>query len=396
MIIREIFRDCRVKTGRTERKQGKKIRPAKWAARAIVIFCAAIFCIMLVLGVILFFLYKSGKSSLYGKAEYSAPVVDAEPDFSAAGGIERFGAVQWQSDWIAAGGKVYEYNRDTINILILGIDRAGGLERDTNYDSWDAGQADAIFIVSLNPVDKEIKVVGIPRNSMVWLNIYGSDGEIREQIYNQICLQYGYAGGGKNGLAEMARAASELLYQLPIHGVAAIGYDAIVTINDAVGGVEVEILEDIIYDPEMVKGNTIRLTGEQAFLYLHHRDVTRAGSPTERLMRQKQYLFAFADTAKTRVKENPLIVSDVYRALAGYMNTDITLDQAVYMATEILDYHFDIDEIYTLEGEDKIVPYLNEEGQEDFYDDYYLNEDSIKEVMAKVFYTEVHLTETDY
>lgn len=379
-----------------EKKQNKKIRPAKRAARVIVIFFATVFSVLLLLGMILFFLYKSGKSSLYGKAANSAPVVDGEQDFLAAQGIEKFDTVQWQSDWIAVDGRVYEYNTDTINILILGIDRMGGLDDSTDYENWDAGQADAIFIVSLHPAERTMKVVAIPRNSMVQLNIYGTDGEIQEQIYNQICLQYGYAGGGENGLTEMMRAVSELLYQLPIHGAAAIGYDAIVTINDAVGGVEIEVLEDIIYDPEMVKGNIVCLTGEQAFLYLHHRDVTRAGSPTERLQRQKQYLLAFVDTAKAKMKENPLIVSDVYRALAGYMNTDITLDQAVYMATEILNYRFAVEEIYTLEGEDKIVHYINEEGQEDFFDDYYLSEDSIKKVMAEAFYTEVHLTEDDY
>ncbi len=120
-----------------------------------------------------------------------------------------------------------------------------------------------------------MQIVAIPRNSMVELNIYGTDGKVQEQMKNQICLQYGYAGGGENGLDEMRRAVSELLYQLPIHGVTAIGYDAVGQINDKVGGVEIEVLEDIIYDPELVRGNTVRLTGDQAFLYLQYRDVTK-------------------------------------------------------------------------------------------------------------------------
>lgn len=375
---------------KTKAQNKKNTRLAKRIAKIFAIIFAVLLGVLLVFAATLYVMYRTGKASIYAKAENRTPIaVSSEEELLIAKEKAMLSTVQWQDDWIAADGKIYEYNEDTINLLFIAVDVAGGLDHDTDYTNWDAGQADAIFVLSLNPTDKTMKIVAVPRNSMVNLNIYGQDGTISEQIRNQICLQYGYAGGGKSGLTEMKRAVSELLYQLPIHGVTAIGYDAIIQINDKIGGVDVEILEDIIYDPEMVKGNVVHLSGEQAFLYLQYRDVTQAGSPTARLMRQKQYLLSFVGVAKEKIKSNPLIVTELYQSLAEYMNTDIALDEAVYMAVELLDYRFDMDTIYTLEGEDRIIPYVNEDGEEDFYDDYYLYEDRIRDTMIKVFYTQV-------
>lgn len=376
--------------------QKHKKKSQKTLGKRIGKICAIVGIVILVLILVVvivgFILYKQGKSSLYKNADTRIPtgLQSAEQDMLVAQEKAKLATIQWQDDWIAYEGKIYEYNEEILNLLFLGIDQHGLLEKETDYSDWESGQADAIFVLSLNPATKTMKIVAVPRNSMVTLNIYGSDGQIEEQIRNQICLQYGYAGGGKSGLEEMKRAVSELLYNLPIHAVTAIGYDAIPIMNDMVGGVEVVVLEDITqYDPLMVEGETVHLLGEHAYLYIQYRDVTSAGSPTARLQRQKQYLLAFIQEAKNRFKESPLIVTEMYESLSEYMWTDITLDEAIYLAAEVLDYKIELDSIYLLEGEDYITTYINEDGEEDFFDDYYLNEESIKKTLIDVFYSEV-------
>ncbi len=378
------------------RKIHKRLRPVRRIVRFCGIFFAVLLGVIVLFVIVLFIMHSTGKQRLYAKAGNDTTVAVVSDDELIAQQKARLSAVRWQSDWLVVDDRIYEYNKDAINLLFLAIDVSDGLEKETDYSDWNAGQADAIFILSLDPKEKSMQIVAIPRNSMVELNIYGTDGKVQEQMKNQICLQYGYAGGGENGLDEMRRAVSELLYQLPIHGVTAIGYDAVGQINDKVGGVEIEVLEDIIYDPELVRGNTVRLTGDQAFLYLQYRDVTKIGSPTMRLMRQKQYLIAFVNEAKKKIKEDPLLVAQLYQSLTEYMNTDIALDEAVYMAVEILDYRFDPDAISILEGEDRIVPFINEEGQEDFYDDYFLFDESIRNTVIKVFYHEIEMTDQSY
>ena len=109
---------------------------------------------------------------------------------------------------------------------------------------------------------------------------------------------------------------------------------------------------------------------------------------------QKQYLTALADKMKGEIKRNPLLVKEMYDAVAGYINTNIGIDELVYLAGQAAGYRFGGEDIYLLQGEDKAVPIIRD-GKEtgDFYDDLYLNEEKLKEIVVRVFYKEVKLEE---
>ncbi len=378
------------KKRRKKKHTGNRVLKIFGILTALIASIAAVLCLAFVV------LYKSGEASLANAVEKKAPTAEGFDEEEALLAKEKAGlaTVTWQDDWVALDGKAYEYDEDIINLLFLGIDRAGSISTETNLDNWKAGQADAIFILSLNPDKKTIRIVGIPRNSMVDVDIYDQNARQMETIHNQICLQYGYAGGGENGLHAMKDAASKLMYDLPIHGAFAIGYDAVSIINDKVGGVDVEVLEDM---PEknkaFVLGNTVHLDGKLALQYVRERDYYQLGSPTLRLKRQKQYITALIQAAKTCVKQDPLLVTDLYNSITKYMNTDVTVDEAVYLVRQALDYQFDGDSFYLLQGDDVSVPFTRKDGTEDFYDDYYLREDSIRQVMIDAFYNEVKIDE---
>lgn len=378
------------KKRRKKKHTGNRVLKIFGILTALIASIAAVLCLAFVV------LYKSGEASLANAVEKKAPTAEGFDEEEALLAKEKAGlaTVTWQDDWVALDGKAYEYDENIINLLFLGIDRAGSISTETNLDNWKAGQADAIFILSLNPDKKSIRIVGIPRNSMVDVDIYDQNARQMETIHNQICLQYGYAGGGENGLHAMKDAASKLMYDLPIHGAFAIGYDAVSIINDKVGGVDVEVLEDM---PEknkaFVLGNTVHLDGKLALQYVRERDYYQLGSPTLRLKRQKQYITALIQAAKTCVKQDPLLVTDLYNSITKYMNTDVTVDEAVYLVRQALDYQFDGDSFYLLQGDDVSVPFTRKDGTKDFYDDYYLREDSIRQVMIDAFYNEVKIDE---
>lgn len=69
-----------------------------------------------------------------------------------------------------------------------------------------------------------------------------------------------------------------------------------------------------------------------------------------------------------------------FQQLAEYMVTDISVDEAVYLATQVLDYRFDVEEIYTMEGTT-----IMGEKFEEFYPDY----EALKDLMIEIFYREV-------
>lgn len=379
-------------------QRGKRRKKRKKSGIEKVIMCllSTVLIIILVLGLAGTILYKSGEMALKASANAAGPtmVVDAEEVSRIKENLEHNNSVAWQEDWVVYDGKVYEYRDDTLNFLLLGIDHGGSLSSETKLSDWNAGQADTIFLVSLNQTDKKISVIGIPRNSMVNVEIYNSESERVETIYNQICLQYGYAGGGELGLRKMKESVSELMCGLPIHGVCAVSFNAISVITDRLGGIEVIVPDDMTeYNKAYVQGSTQTLTGKNVVDYLRYRQYDTLGSPTTRLERQKAFMRVAMEQVMQEVKANPVFVKELYESVRAYMNTDISVDEAVYIASKSLDCTLAEQSFYQLTGEDKAEYFVRDNGEQDFYNDYYIDEDALQKIMYEVFYKEVKVSD---
>jgi anionic cell wall polymer biosynthesis LytR-Cps2A-Psr (LCP) family protein len=372
---------------------GDKGKKSMNKATKIIVGILSVFLgLVLIVGITFLVLYKFGEASLKASATSQAPTVEVDEQDKLE--FEYANTIAWQDDWIAYDGKVYEYNEDTLNFILLGIDKHGELDKEENYEYGEVGQADAVFLVSLNNRDKTFSLICIPKHSMVDLEVYNEDREVIRAYHNQICLQYPYAGGGQAGLDKMKECVSDMFSGLPIHGACALDFDSIGVIVDMLGGIEVTIPEDLTkLNSSYTEGSTLLLTKDNAWRYLEYRDTNVLGSPNTRLTREKEFLKVAINVAIDKVKENPMIVSDIYQAVYSYMNTDISVDEAVYLSKQLLDYSITGDSFYQLTGEDKQVDKVRDDGSIRSYDDYYLDEDYLMEVMVKVFYTQVVLDE---
>ncbi len=313
-----------------------------------------------------------GKKNLTTKNLTSAPVTTSTEVLT-----ESESAMQWQDDWVKYNGTIYDYNEDIMTFLIMGIDKMDE-EVTEVYGEIDGGQADALFLLVFNPHDKTSKVIGINRNTMTDIEIYDEYGNYMTTYKAQIAVQHGFGDGVEGSCELQKRAVSNLFYQLPIHGYAAINMSAITTINDAVGGIEVTPEYDFsIMGYDFHKGETVKLEGEQAFAYLKGRDVKQIGSADKRLARQKQYLTAFIDQVIAATESNPSLVIDIYKAISLQMTTDITVDKLSYLVSTFSGYKFDSDSFYLLKGKT-----IMGEKFEEFYPD----EDAMYEMFLDIFY----------
>lgn len=386
----EKIRKKTVKKKKIKRIKKEKKNRFKTTVKVIGI---SLLILLAIVTIIIFGMYKSGEMFFKNGRDVGGLKIDVtgEEIESAKEKFAYGNTIPWQDDWLVYNEKIYEYKEDSINFLLLGIDKKGKLDHNTDLSDWDAGQADAVFVVSLDPEEKRVSVIGIPRNSMAYVEMFDSDKSSLGYIYNQVCLQYGYAGGGELGLEATKRLVSELLYELPIHGACAINFKAIEIVTEKIGGVEVTIKEDLsILGSEFVEGNQVVIKGDNTVDYLIYRDTSVIGSPTTRLTREKEFLEALIHKAIACVKKNPAIISDVYKAILPYMNTDITLDKAVYLAMNSLDYKINSDSFYQLQGEDREVIGIGEFGEERTFNDFYLDEENLLETVVKVFYEEVN------
>lgn len=371
-----------------KKEGGKRSLKVKIFASAAALMASA--------GLFFVLLYVFGGARLRAAAETSAPDAARLTDGTGAETIlekAKLATVQWQDDWVSMGGKVYAYDDNCINLLLLGLDKEGKLNGETDFEKWKSGQADAIFVVSINPAKEKFNIIGVPRNTMMNIDVYDREGHIAETRFDAVCLQYPFAGGGMPGIEKTKEKVSKLLYDLPIHGAFAVGYEALCVINDMVGGIDLVSIEtvDTIFG-NYKEGEKLHLEGTFVLAYVKQRNMEIAGSPTLRMKRQKQYLTVLLNKMKEEIKKNPAMIADMYKAASEYMVTDVTPDKAVYLAAQASGYRFDETAIHLLQGENKIAPIIKD-GKDtgDFYDEYYLDEESLKKTMTEVFYTEVVL-----
>lgn len=315
-----------------------------------------------------------GKLSLQAKAEASAPELALSQETLTEEEKNR-----WQEGWVKYQGDIYAYNEDIITFLIMGIDKNSDVKEMDEGTS--GGQADALFLAVINPHDHTIKIIGINRNTMTDIDIYNDEGAYVTTTKAQIAVQHGFGNGMEESCGYQMKAVKKLFYNLPLHGYAAINMSAIPTINDAVGGVDVEVLEDLTrVDPALEKGAQVHLLGKTAFWYVKARDTNAFGSADERLARQKQYLNAFIDAAKQAAKKDMTVAVNLYQAISAQMVTDITVDEVAYLAPLLVDYRFDQKCFYMPVGETVMG---------DKFEEFYVDESALYEMILEIFYEKV-------
>lgn len=281
---------------------------------------------------------------------------------------------------ISFQGKNYKYKENVINILCLGIDKDEELSERNDFDN-SVGQADVILLASIDLENNNIRVIAIPRDTMVDLYMYNGNGEFNGTTEGQLTLQYAYADGMEKSAGLMVKQVSNLLGGIPINGYVALTYSCIPAINDAVGGVDVVMDASYgFYDTELPEGSTVHLTGEQAIWYLRFRDTSVAGSAMTRMDRHVEYLNSFVEQAKSKLKEDYTLPLTLLEELEKYMITDIEADEIMYLATNVIHCDFDANHIYTLPGE-------TVRGEE--YEEYYLDEMGVQELILELLYEPV-------
>lgn len=361
-------------------RQRQRRRKKRVIARILAGILAGAAILALIIAVLLGALMLSGKSKLRSQVRGAVPdLAIEEVQGPQESGEFQEASVEWQEGWIRYDGKIYAYNEDILTFLVMGIDKK--TDAVEVAEGQNGGQADALFLVVADPHEKAVKIIGINRNTMTEIDFYDEKGRYRTTGLGQICIQHGFGNGVEESCEYQKKAVQSLFYNLPVHGYAAINMSAISTLNDAVGGVDVTVLEDLTArNRTLVKGETVHLMGESAFWYVKYRDTTVFGSADMRLERQKQYLKAFAAKAKEAVGKDPSVALDLYNDIRPQMVTDITADEVVYLASALAGFRFEEGNLYTLKGETV---------QGEKYEEFYADEDALYQLIIEVFYEEV-------
>lgn len=281
-----------------------------------------------------------------------------------------------EGDIIVYDGKQYKYNEHLSNFVFLGIDTR---EKVQEYHIQEGvGQADAIFLVSLNRKEKTMQVLTIPRDTMTAIRIIGLDGEDAGLTKNHINLQYAFGDGKSRSCELMKEAVSNLLYDLPIQGYCSMNMDGIPIATKTVGGVQVVVPNDTLetVNPEFKEGATVIITEENAEQFVRHRDINVSQSALSRTERQMTFLEAFAAKAKKIAKTDKDFAVTLLESVEDYVVTNIGTD----MYVKLMEATYDKDDVHTVPGQ-------GEAGES--FDEYHVDEDRLYELVLQMFYKEV-------
>lgn len=229
-------------------------------------------------------------------------------------------------------GKAYYYNEDIVNILLLGVDK--DLDKRKSQ-----GQADAVYLASVNTAANKVNIFGISRNTLVGVDVFDADGEYYATEEQQICLAYSYGKTDEQSSLNCAKSVSRLFYGVPINAYYTIYFDAVKQIVDSVGSFDVVLNEDLpLAFPQLKKGDTLRINGSNALNYLR----ARGESNAPRLERQKDFIKKFISLAKSKVAKNLSLPVDIYKQIAKESVTDLDSASVAYMASQLINAEFNV------------------------------------------------------
>ncbi|MGN0115150.1 MAG: LCP family protein [Acutalibacteraceae bacterium] len=309
----------RARIQRKREQHRKKKRPGKIVIRVLIIILCVLLAILIALGATWFILYKSGESQLKTPSDFAVNIDD-----------DNVSRVDEDGSTIEYNGKLYRLNPDVVSLLFIGIDREE-LGNENNVVGT-GGQADAVYLVSINTEQKKYKVISISRDTMTDIGVYSADGKYVGTEKKQLCLSYAYGDGKTTSCENTVRAVSSLFYNIPIQSYFALERSAIPTLNDTIGGVTVPVYDEDGKDT----GKTTTLFGEDAYDYVHYRDLSRLDSNNIRMTRQMAYIKAFIKKLISSAASNLNVALDFFNTASQYSSTNLNTSIVTYYATTVL------------------------------------------------------------
>lgn len=280
-------------------------------------------------------------------------------------------------------GHKYAFNENVVSIAFMGVDQR---DLQSKKDADFVGCADADVVVTVDTSDGTVKIINIPRDTMVDIDVYNDTGVFLSTDNVQLCLAYAYGDGKTKSCENVTKAISRILYNVPINKYFALDLEGVAPINDAIGGVTLEA-QYSVPDKGIEKGKKVTLKGDMAEAYVRTRDMDYLEASLNRSARIEQYVKAFAQQLIPAVKKDFGVVTKLYNTASKYSQTNITLNNATYLASTVLNKGIDSFETYTITGsmtETKHTKYPDAVIAE-----FTPDEDSVMEAVLNTYYVQI-------
>ena len=270
-------------------------------------------------------------------------------------------------------GVAYFPKQNIITLLVMGVDRYGEPVDSGSYNN--TGDADMVMLMIFNEDDQSCTVLALNRDSMVKMPVLGLGGKEAGTTVQQLTLAHTYGSGLADSCENVVKTVSDLLYGAQIDYYASMSMDVIPLLNDAVGGVEVNVTEDFSdVDSTIPMGKHI-LTGQQSLYYVQSRKEVGDQRNLSRMQRQEEYLRSFAGALQTKLESSSSFALKTYEKVEKYLVTNCSGTVLSNLLGRFA--NVELTRIVTPEGE-------NIKG--DTYMEFYIDEESLDELILELLY----------
>ena len=275
---------------------------------------------------------------------------------------------------ITRDGVDYYPRQDMTVVLVLGIDQYGPVQ-DSGYYS-NTGAADMAMLLIFDETNEHCDVLYLNRDTMLEMPVLGIGGRQAGTYYGQLALSHTYGSGLEDSAENSRDTISDFLYGLRIDHYVAMHMDAISILNDAVGGVTVNVTEDFSQVDSTIGMGSVTLLGQQAINFVRTRKDVGDQLNLSRIERQQDYVESFVDAFRVKQEaEGESFILNAYEAVYPYLVTDCSANAISGMINRYGEYA--INEVVTPEGE-------NVMGEE--YYEFYVDEEALDALILRLFY----------
>lgn len=193
------------------------------------------------------------------------------------------------------------------NIVVLGVDE--------RPEEDDPGRSDTLFVVMLDTNTKNVSLLSIPRDTRVHIPRYGWDK-----------INHAYPLGGR----ELTQRTVEEFLGIKVNNYVMVDFKGFKGLVDAVGGVDLEIEEDMYYRDswdgftvDLKKGKQ-HLDGNTAIQYVRYRDEE---GDIGRVKRQQRFIMAMYE----KIASEDLLkhIPGLAKQLSSMIKTDLNVGEMI-------------------------------------------------------------------
>ncbi len=249
-----------------------------------------------------------------------------------------------------ADGTKYREKPAVTTLLIAGIDKTEDSRVTGSKAYRSGGQADFLVLIAIDHTDKVIHQLQIDRDTMTEVTTLGVFGNETGTRVMQICLSHAFGETKEDNAKYTVQAVQRLLDGLEIDGYYMVNYNAVPVLNDALGGVTVDIAFDMTSEnPAWTKGTTVTLHGKEAEAFVRARKTVGEGTNEERMVRQNEFMRKAIRQMNQKISEDSGFADSLLEMLSGISTSNMPTKR---LAEELYKAHsYEVMEVSHPDGE---------------------------------------------